>query len=48
MLVALARVQMLRGDRPRARGTIRRVQSRVNELSDFERREFEEIKKSVR
>ena len=48
MLVALARVQSLQGDRPRARGTIRKVQSRVNELSDFERREFEELKKGVR
>ena len=48
MLVALARVQALQGDRPRARGTIRKVQSRVNELSDFERREFEELKKGVR
>jgi Flp pilus assembly protein TadD len=48
MLVALARVQMMQGDRGRARGTIRTVQSRVGELSDFERREFEELKKSVR
>jgi Tfp pilus assembly protein PilF len=48
MLVALARVQALQGDRGRARGTIRTVQSRVGELSDFERREFEELKKSVR
>jgi Tfp pilus assembly protein PilF len=48
MLVALARVQALQGDRGRARGTIRSVQSRVGELSDFERREFEELKKSVR
>ena len=48
MLVALARVQALQGDRGRARGTIRSVQARVGELSDFERREFEELKKRVR
>ncbi|MBR2983305.1 MAG: tetratricopeptide repeat protein [Kiritimatiellae bacterium] len=48
MLVALARVQAMRGDRSRARGTIRKVQARIGELSDFEKREFEELKKSVR
>jgi uncharacterized protein HemY len=47
ILVSLARVQMLNGDMARARGTVRKVQSRVSELSDFERREFEEVKKGV-
>ncbi len=48
ILVSLARVQMLNGDMARARGTVRKVQGRVSELSDFERREFEEVKKGVR
>ena len=48
ILISLARVQMLNGDMARARGTVRKVQGRVSELSDFERREFEEVKKGVR
>jgi tetratricopeptide (TPR) repeat protein len=48
MLVALARVQSLLGDLGRARGTLRSVQSRIGELSEFERKEFEELKKRVR
>ena len=48
MLVSLARVQALRKDLTHARATIRKVQSRVNELSDFELKEFDAFKKSVR
>lgn len=48
MLVSLARVQLARGDKIHGKGTLRKVQSRVNELSDFERDEFEELRKSAR
>lgn len=46
--MSLARVQVLRGDMKGAKASIRRVQSKISELSDFEKSEFEEIKKSVR
>lgn len=46
MLVTLARVQMAKGDTLRAKGTIRKVMSRIDELSDFERNEFEEFRKN--
>ena len=46
--MSLARVQVLRGDMKGAKASVRRVQSRISELSDFEKGEFEEIKKSVR
>ena len=48
MLISLARVQLKRGDRQHARVSIRKVQGRIGELSAFERREFEEVKKSAR
>jgi len=48
MLISLARVQLKRGDRQHAKVSIRKVQGRIGELSDFERREFEEVRKSVR
>ena len=48
MYVSLARVQVLRGDMKGAKASVRRVQKRISELSDFEKGEFEEIKKSVR
>ena len=48
MLVSLARVQVRRSDMHRARVTIRKVRSRIGELSDFERGEFEKIEKSVK
>lgn len=48
MLVSLARVQSARGEQQRAKGTLRKVQGRLDELTEFERREFEELKKSVR
>ena len=48
MLVSLARVQLKAGDKQHAKVTIRKIQSRIGELSEFERREFEEVKKGVR
>ncbi|MBQ6914676.1 MAG: hypothetical protein IJQ65_03075, partial [Kiritimatiellae bacterium] len=48
MLISLARVQIKRGDKQHAKISIRKVQSRIDELSAFERREFEEVKKRVR
>ena len=48
MLISLARVQVKRGDVQHAKVTVRKVRSRIGELSDFEKREFEEIAKSVK
>lgn len=48
MLVSLARVQFAKGDTLHGKATLRKVQSRVKELSDFERTEFEELQKRVR
>lgn len=48
MLVSLARVQLKAGDKQHAKVTIRKIQSRIGELSEFERREFEEVKKGAR
>ena len=48
MLVSLARVQIRRGDMQHAKVTVRKVRSRVGELSEFERDEFEAVAKGVR
>lgn len=48
MLVSLARVQIARGETARGKGTLRKVQARIDELSDYERAEFEELRKSAR
>jgi Tfp pilus assembly protein PilF len=48
MLISLARVQIKRGQMLRAKGTMRVVQSRMKELSEFERKEFEDLMKSVK
>ena len=48
MLVSLARIQVAKGDKQRANMTIRKVQGRIKELSDFEKGEFEELKKNAR
>ena len=48
MLVSLARVQLKMGDKAHAKVTVRKVQRRINELSDFEKKEFEEIAKQVK
>ena len=48
MLVSLARVQIKRGEMLRAKGTMRTVLGRIDELSEFEKREFEELRKRVK
>ena len=48
MLISLARIQLLKGDKGKAKTSIRKVQSRVSELDEFSTKEFEELKKSVR
>ena len=48
MLVSLARVLALKGDKKMARLTLRKVQSRISELSEFEKREYDELMKNVR
>ena len=48
MLVSLARVQLMRNKKSQAKGTIQKVQRRISELSEFEKKEFEELKKRVR
>ena len=48
MLVSLARVQVRRSDLQHAKVTIRKVRSRIKELSEFEKREFEDVVKGVR
>ena len=48
MLISLARVQIRRADLQHAKVTIRRVRSRIGELSEFEKREFENAVKDVR
>ncbi len=48
MLVSLARIQVAKGDRQRVNMTIRKVQARIDELSEFEKKEFEELRKSVK
>ena len=45
--IALARVQEMRGDKKAARLSLRRVERALKSLSDFERREYEEIRKRV-
>ena len=48
MLVSLARVQIARGDKEHAKLTVRKVRARMAELSEFEKREFEEVVKSAK
>lgn len=48
MLISLARVITLQGDKKTARMTLRKVQSRVGELSEFEKGEYDELMKNVR
>jgi tetratricopeptide (TPR) repeat protein len=48
MLITLARVQIRRGKLVSAKGTLRSVLGRIDELSDYERHEFEELRKSAR
>jgi len=48
MLISLARVQIKRGEMARGKGTLRTVLGRIDELTEFEKREFEELRKSAR
>ena len=48
MLISLARVQIKRGQMKRAKSTMRVVQSRMDELTEFERKEFEDLMRSVK
>lgn len=48
MFMTLAKVQSMKRDIKGALASIRKVQARINELSDFEKREFEEIKRGVK
>ena len=48
MLVSLARVLSMKGDKRAARVTLRKIQSRVGELSEFEKGEYDELMKNVR
>ena len=48
MLVSLARVQIRGGERERAKITVRKVMARIDELNDFERKEFEEVRKTMK
>ena len=48
MVIALARVQIARGDSKTGKATLRRVQSRLGELSEYERKEYEELLKNAR
>ena len=47
MLVSLARVQIARDDKARAKLTIRKVRARIDELSAYERREFEKVAREL-
>ena len=48
MLVSLARVQVKKGDKKLARVTLRKVQSRISELSEFEKGEYDRLMLDVR
>lgn len=48
MLMTLARVQFARGDSAEAKMTLRRVGARLDELSEYEKSEFERLRKSAR
>lgn len=47
LYTSLARVQVMRGDKKSARSSLRKVESKLDDLTDFEKRELEEIKKSA-
>ena len=48
MLMSLARVQLAKGDKIRAKGNIRLVQNRVKELTEYERKEFEALRDAAK
>ena len=48
MLTSLARVLLKKGDKVAARAALRKVTGRVNELSEFEKQDYEELMKDAR
>lgn len=48
MLITLARVQSKRGEKLKLKVTLRKIQARIGELSEYERKEFEEFLKSAK
>ncbi len=48
MQITLARVQLARGDFGRARGTLRTLSKKQNELTPYDRKELEKLLKSVK
>jgi hypothetical protein len=48
MLISLARVQVMKGDKRLGRMTLRKVQSRLGELSEYEKGEYDRLMKDVR
>lgn len=48
LYASLARIQLRRGDKKAARQSLRRVEPKIDELTDYEKRELEEIKESAR
>jgi tetratricopeptide (TPR) repeat protein len=48
MLISLARVQLAKCDNSKARTTLRKVNKRVSELSEYEKQEFEELRKRAK
>lgn len=47
LYTSLARVQVMRGDKKAAMRSIRKVEQQLNTLTEFEKREFEEVRKSA-
>ena len=48
VLITLARVLIKKGDIIRAKATLGKVRARIDELSEFEKKEYEELRKHVR
>lgn len=47
LYASLARIQVARGDKKAARGSLRRVEAKIDDLTEFEKRELEEIRESA-
>ena len=48
MQITLARVQLARGDTGRARGTLRSLRSKQNELTSYDRKELDKLLKAAK
>lgn len=48
LYASLARAQVMRGDMKGARSSVRRVEAKIGDLNEFERREFEETRRRVK